>query len=216
MVAITFSLFCLNPWPHNGSMRSRGSSCRTSPPAGLPRRRRWGRKGVRNRCCVSWDVLGDEACFPAPIDMRSGPTKSHPRKDSRDSRRAAAGNSASVCGKSTSSTQLAICQQPRLGSLDSFLQNPFEGRTILRLLEDCHVRIGAVENMIIQPAISRSFWSSHSNKLSRPRQLVNIGSWHLVFSGTFSSPAVGPSGKGLQHGVMILREYENIVPGCHL
>ena len=38
----------------------------------------------------------------------------------------------------------------------------------------CHVRIGAVENMIIQRAISRSFWSSYSNELSRPRQLGAI------------------------------------------
>jgi hypothetical protein len=50
----------------------------------------------------------------------------------------------------------AIGRQTRLRPLDRFFENPFEGRTILRFPEDCHPRVGAVEDMINQSAVGCS------------------------------------------------------------
>ena len=60
-----------------------------------------------------------------------------------------------------------VGQQPRLRPLDRFFEDPFEGRKVLRLLEDRHPRVGAVENMINQSAVGCSFRSSHSLTLSK-------------------------------------------------
>jgi len=59
-----------------------------------------------------------------------------------------------------------IGQQPGLGPLDGLFQDPFEGGEILRLLEDCHPRVGAVEDVIDQSSVRCSFRSSHACDLN--------------------------------------------------
>jgi hypothetical protein len=53
-------------------------------------------------------------------------------------------------------------------ALDGLFQNAFESFVVAILLEDGHAGIAAIEHMVNQATISRTFRSSHAPKVTNP------------------------------------------------